>query len=1058
MRSVKASYLSSQQLSSSWEDIGIIAPVILFLSLLVGVCFYTFANDWDVSLSYYFAASVLLGDMYLVPTEPNPWSSVFTLFYFLWGTTLLAGAITAAANMIVNSAMRIAAEERKRIFSATTGLGEDDGLFDEEGKKVVVGGLARLLVYFQWSKYRSKYLALFCALGWLCVGILYGICYEEWDYIHAILFAIAAVSTAGNMPPPCIGIDATRCTLGPVRSIFLGTYIIIGVPIFAYTVGQFAEILVERAIRANEMRLMCRPLTEQEFRFAYELHRGEIVIDNSSNNSSAYNSDSSNYINPPYSSDNEDDADGNARRSRYHRNRRQSSVSLSSSSPSYLSLRRAFQRQHARSELHVPPRCDLRLNLEDFIILEMLRLQKITSHDLQYIKCLFDSLDEDGDGVILSQEPMPLPMPASASRATSSNTPSPLHSITSNQNAFSTPVRKMSLRPLSASSSEQTRYSNMAHYPARHTFPPRSTPIVAGMNDHHSSALYAIAESDPSNTDNMGNNNSVANVDTDTDTVIDVEIDEHLQQQQQREEVTIPTANNKENKVQISEDDEEEEVRKVDNLSPLLSYPTSQFPPSDTGSSTAAAQGMDAVPVNLSTHLSPIAVRSNRANSHEIAVHSSEEDADDDGEDDEDDEDGEDSEEDLDAMEGEGDALEKSRLLLLSQSSQASPLFSPFRGNDEVNRRGSRSSSQPKQEAAVRRKHRNEKPSKRPKKGIKSRTERKRLRDCRRMEDQEGGEGRVFSLPFIDTSSPVADVNDPTNGNNDEGNNILSRAPMSILDRYNQLILSRLAEMRRANDPSSVSTPPHPLAADNTSNQTADTTTRSQRSHTLSSFFTSALAAVRFGHQHQPHQYTSVDDGSGLANNRSSTVPNYYQGYQATNGTSATTSTRSRRATTESSLRPVIQLRSFRKQPEGKRRLSGGSWPEAASAAITAAAAIAGEANSSRGDATADGEGNPSAAMFGGGSKVVGALYSPTTMAVHRADWSIGDWIDLEQSRRSSVASTPQHLASSSSTSVAPPATSVVNERTALLPSFNGGDGAGATVNRYLGSDADENV
>jgi hypothetical protein len=34
----------------------------------------------------------------------------------------------------------------------------------------------------------------------------------------------------------------------------------------------------------------------------------------------------------------------------------------------------------------------------------MLRLQKITSADLHYIKMLFDSLDEDGDGVILSPE------------------------------------------------------------------------------------------------------------------------------------------------------------------------------------------------------------------------------------------------------------------------------------------------------------------------------------------------------------------------------------------------------------------------------------------------------------------------------------------------------------------------------------------------------------------------------------------------------------------------------------------------------------------------------
>jgi hypothetical protein len=381
MRSLKDSNFLFRQLQATWENAAVVAPIIVGASLFIGTIFYQFVNGWDLALSYFFAATVLFGDMYLVPTEPNPWSHVFTLFYFLWGTTLLAGAITSAANMVVNSAVRIAAEERKRIFATTTGVGLEENV-DEE----VAGYLARLYNYFQWAKYRSKYTALFFASLWIGLGTCYALLYEEWPLAESVLFAIAAVSTAGSIPPPCEGADATNCTIGTFRALFIGTYIVIGVPIFAYTVGQFAEILVERAIKSNEMKLMARPLTPQEFRFAFELHRGEIVVDSASS---------------------VDDEEGHLLYSRSLNESVNEDIDrehFETSQPevSFLSMRKAFRRQKSwrgNSKPHA-----IRLTLEDFIILEMLRLQKITSADLHYIKMLFDSLDEDGDGVILSPE------------------------------------------------------------------------------------------------------------------------------------------------------------------------------------------------------------------------------------------------------------------------------------------------------------------------------------------------------------------------------------------------------------------------------------------------------------------------------------------------------------------------------------------------------------------------------------------------------------------------------------------------------------------------------
>lgn len=125
---------------------------------------------------------------------------------------------------------------------------------------------------------------------------------------------------------------------------------------FAYAMGQFAELMVERAVRANEFKLMSRPLTEAEFRFAYEMQRGKIA----------------DYY------DEESSSDG------------------ATPAPMF----KASSKQNSNRSINVR---ELRLDLGDFIVLELLRLQKITQEDLEYIKMVFELLDDDGDGVLINQ-------------------------------------------------------------------------------------------------------------------------------------------------------------------------------------------------------------------------------------------------------------------------------------------------------------------------------------------------------------------------------------------------------------------------------------------------------------------------------------------------------------------------------------------------------------------------------------------------------------------------------------------------------------------------------
>jgi hypothetical protein len=318
--------VSKQKSSFILDNIYIVAPLIFFLSLAIGIIFYMYINNWDFLLAYYFAASVLLGALYLVPAESSPYSQIFTQWYFLWGTTLLMGAIAAMANQVLANAGRVAADERERIISQLESPDIDgDGVITLSER--IEFYTVKWLNIIGWRQHRAKYSVMAVAVIVYVLGILYGVYFEGWELPHAMYFSLSAMSASGTSPPTCENGDTFTCKLGPMRSLLLGTYIIIAVPVFTYTMGQFAEILVERAIRARERQLMLRPLSDSEFRFAVELQSG------------------------------------------------------------------------LRGELS--PSKEVRLTLTDFVILELLRLQKISKQDLNHIKDMFEMLDVDGDGVII---------------------------------------------------------------------------------------------------------------------------------------------------------------------------------------------------------------------------------------------------------------------------------------------------------------------------------------------------------------------------------------------------------------------------------------------------------------------------------------------------------------------------------------------------------------------------------------------------------------------------------------------------------------------------------
>lgn len=305
------------------QNIAIIAPFVFFSSLIVGTAFYSIFNSWNLDVSFYYATQVILGNMYGVPSEPNYWSPVFTLVLFVWGTSMIATAIGALISQIVTKTLKTIAEERREIVDYITQEQGDDQHYNSSNTNKAWLFFKGFLVTIGWFDHTSKYVTAIAAFAWYLVGILYGTLFERWDLSHSSFCALSAMAANGLCPP-----DASKDgTVNGTRAILYGTYILIGVPLFAFTMAQMVAVVVERMVRASEVQLMMRPLSETEYEYARKLRHGNGV---SSSTSKANDT----------------------------------------------------------------------IDLGGFLVMELLRLKKIDTSDLELIKAVFDQIDEDKNGVL----------------------------------------------------------------------------------------------------------------------------------------------------------------------------------------------------------------------------------------------------------------------------------------------------------------------------------------------------------------------------------------------------------------------------------------------------------------------------------------------------------------------------------------------------------------------------------------------------------------------------------------------------------------------------------
>lgn len=197
----------------------------------------------------------------------------------------------------------------------------------------------------------------------------------------------------------------------------------VGVPLFAFTLGQFAGMIVERAIREREMQIMSRPLGESEFKFALSLKRNlktasatvTAVPNNEKGGDSKRNSISRTSMSEKVRSSFKDHSSlfplkdpqrhqcegefcnaSNISQGNHLQGRRQRAYS-----DSCINTASAGHHSHTpEQQSHESNFSEFAIDFGEFVVLEMLRLRRVDEHDLEAIRNLFDDIDYDNAGTI----------------------------------------------------------------------------------------------------------------------------------------------------------------------------------------------------------------------------------------------------------------------------------------------------------------------------------------------------------------------------------------------------------------------------------------------------------------------------------------------------------------------------------------------------------------------------------------------------------------------------------------------------------------------------------
>jgi Ca2+-binding EF-hand superfamily protein len=299
-----------------------------------GTLFYSYCNDWPLPQSFFYAVDAGMSIGFCTDVhETKLVSKTFTIVYILLGASVTGGALalfiqdaveglstpaiqeyqvllekgvfdkadvdrtgvltyTNFKALIRSSLMDISDDDIQRLWTKFDRL--KDGVIHFEEFVGTYRGIERLVQSLQqnhsmnplrWllTQLRNGFLhrcwqlenrIYFVFIFWVSIGILWGMLDQHWDPITATHFAVSALAT-GGLTAPDVNPDGIL-PAGP--AIFCGVFCLLGIPLFALTLGHYARVLVSGHVAAIEASALTRPLSGAEFDLAKHLTTRDSVV------------------------------------------------------------------------------------------------------------------------------------------------------------------------------------------------------------------------------------------------------------------------------------------------------------------------------------------------------------------------------------------------------------------------------------------------------------------------------------------------------------------------------------------------------------------------------------------------------------------------------------------------------------------------------------------------------------------------------------------------------------------------------------------------------------
>eukprot|EP01040_Poterioochromonas_malhamensis_P000159 gene158-165_t len=240
--------------------------IVVTLWVSCGIVFYQYHDRWTTATAFYYAIEAGLSIGFCYPAEIDDKSRVYTIFYVMIASSFVSGTVGIFLTHLF----------RQNIHLVPAEHGINAIKIRNQHDEITVESVARYVWYhlkYLIGWYHNRFLTIMTLLFvfWMAIGTAYGVYKEGYTFITGLYWAVTSCATGGLQTAPCLGPgtdDGTTCNMGDLRGSVMGVYFLIGVPIYAITIAQYARLVFGPLAVERELRLMDRPIEDSQFLYA----------------------------------------------------------------------------------------------------------------------------------------------------------------------------------------------------------------------------------------------------------------------------------------------------------------------------------------------------------------------------------------------------------------------------------------------------------------------------------------------------------------------------------------------------------------------------------------------------------------------------------------------------------------------------------------------------------------------------------------------------------------------------------------------------------------------